>query len=47
MIELKLHISGETVYVLVNVAETFVIYMERHVIGALPHTLHKHVVQVY
>lgn len=37
-----LPISGENVDVLINVAETFVIYIERHVTGPLPHTLHKH-----
>lgn len=37
-----LHISGEKVDVFINVAETFVIYMEKHVIGPLPHIVHKY-----
>lgn len=37
-----LHISGEKVDVFINVAETFVVYMEGHVIGSLPHIVHKY-----
>ena len=42
-----LHTSGEKVDVFITVAETFVIYMERHVIGLLPHIVHKHEFQIY
>ena len=37
-----LYISEEKEDVFINVAETFVIYMERHVIGPLPHIVHKY-----
>lgn len=47
MIEVALHISGEKVDILINGAETFIIYVEKHGIGLLIHAMHKNEFQVY